>query len=82
MQKCFSPPYSKTVKTNKGKIFLKLIRNHFAASEKMSKIFNKNNVKVSDCCGGGEKKKESIALIEHCPLILMLKKANLGVIVE
>lgn len=46
----FNPPYNKTVKTNIGKIFLNLIEKHFTEENKLSKIFNKNNVKISYSC--------------------------------
>ena len=43
----FNPPYSLNVKTNIGKVFLKLVRKHFPMSHKLSKIFNLNTIKVS-----------------------------------
>ena len=46
----FNPPYSRTVKTNIGKIFLGLVANHFPTNHKLHKIFNKNNIKVSYSC--------------------------------
>ncbi|XP_065070331.1 uncharacterized protein LOC135695263 [Rhopilema esculentum] len=46
----FNPPYSRNVKTNVGKIFLKLVKKHFADDEKLAKIFNKNTIKVSYSC--------------------------------
>ena len=46
----FNPPYSKNVKTNVGKIFLKLLREHFPPNHKLHKIFNTNNVKISYSC--------------------------------
>ena len=47
----FTPPFSKNVKTNVGKIFLTLISKHFPSTHKYHKIFNRYNVKVSYCCG-------------------------------
>ena len=44
---CFSSPFSKIVKTNIGKNFFKLINHHFPKHHKMSKIFNKNTIKLS-----------------------------------
>ena len=46
----FNPPYSQSVKSNVGKIFLKLVRSHFPKTHRFHKIFNKNNVKVSYSC--------------------------------
>ena len=45
----YNPPFSKNVKTNLAKMFLKLIDKHFPKNNKFNKIFNKNNVKVSYC---------------------------------
>ena len=46
----FNPPYSKTVKTNVAKMFLRLVAKHFPKNNKLHKIFNKNTVKVSYSC--------------------------------
>ena len=46
----FNPPYSKSVATNVGKYFLKLIEKHFPKHHRLHKIFNKNTVKVSYSC--------------------------------
>ena len=47
----FNPLLSKSVKTNLGKEFFKLLKRHFPKRHKMSKIFNKNTVKLSySCC--------------------------------
>ena len=46
----FNPPYSKHVKTNIGKIFMKLIREHFPKQHKYYKIFNENRIKLSYSC--------------------------------
>ena len=40
----FNPPYSINVKTNIGKISLRLLKKHFS---KKNKFFNKSNVKIS-----------------------------------
>ena len=45
-----NPPFSKIVKTNIGTMFFKLINRHFPKHHKMSKIFNKNTIKLSYCC--------------------------------
>lgn len=42
----FNLPQSKSVKTNTGRIFLKLIKKHFTTYGTM-KLFNKNNIKVN-----------------------------------
>ena len=46
----FNQPFSQSVKTNIGKIFLKLIRKHFPRHHKLHKIFNPNTLKLSYCC--------------------------------
>ena len=46
----FNPPYSSNVKSNIGKIFMKLIRKHFPKEHKFHKIFNKNTIKLSYSC--------------------------------
>ena len=43
----FNPPNSLNVKTNIGKVLLKLVRKHFTRSHKLSKIFNLNTIKIS-----------------------------------
>ena len=46
----FNPPYSKSVATNVGKTFLDLLARHFPENNRLHKIFNKHNVKVSYGC--------------------------------
>ena len=46
----FNPPYSKNVKTNIGKIFIKLINKHFSRSSDLHKIFNRNALNLSYSC--------------------------------
>ena len=46
----FNPPYSMNVRTNIAKSFLLLIDKHFPKNSKLSKVFNRNNVKVSYSC--------------------------------
>ena len=46
----FNHPFSKSIKTNIGKIFLQLLLEHFLKNVKMLKIFNRNRVKISDSC--------------------------------
>ena len=43
----FNPPYSKSVATNIGKEFLKLLRVHFLKQHPLHRIFNDNTVKLS-----------------------------------
>ena len=43
----FNPSYSLNIKTNIGKVFLKLVRKHFLRSHKFNKIFNLNTIKIS-----------------------------------
>ena len=45
-----TPPYSKNVKSNIGKQFLQLIDKHFPPSNKLHKIFNRHNVRISYSC--------------------------------
>ena len=46
----FNPPYSLKIKTNVGKLFLKLLDCHFPGTYKFHKRFNRNTVKISYCC--------------------------------
>ena len=46
----FNPPYSKNVKTNISKDFIKLIEKHFPKHSSLAIIFNKNNLKISYSC--------------------------------
>ena len=46
----FNPLYLVNIKTNIGKIFLSLREKHFLKKDKLHKIFNKNNVKISCSC--------------------------------
>ena len=46
----FNPPFSQIVKTNIGKLFLKLVKKHFLKHHRLHKIFNPNTVKLSYSC--------------------------------
>ena len=46
----FSLPYSLNVRTNVGKLFLKLLDRHFPRAHKFYKILSRNTVKTSYCC--------------------------------
>ena len=46
----FNLPFSQSVKTNIGKVFLKLVRKHFPRHHKPHKFFNTNTLKLSYCC--------------------------------
>ena len=46
----FNPPFSQSIKTNIGKIFLKLVRKHFPRKHKLHKILNPNTLKLSYRC--------------------------------
>ena len=46
----FNPPYIMNVATNVGRFFLNLIIKHFPPHHKFSKIFNRNNMKISYSC--------------------------------
>ena len=46
----FNPPFSQNVKTNIGKLFLKLVKKRFPKHHRLHKIFNPNTVKLSYSC--------------------------------
>ena len=46
----FNPPFSKNLKTNIGKEFLKLIDKNFPKDNPLSKIINRKTVKISYSC--------------------------------
>ena len=46
----FNPPYSANVKTNVGKIFMRLVDKHFSRHHNYYKLFNRNNIKLSYRC--------------------------------
>ena len=46
----FNPLFGKSVKTNIGKNFLKIINKHFGENSKLKKYSNKNNLKLSYSC--------------------------------
>ena len=46
----YNPPFDLSVKTNVGKQFLKILKNSFPKSNNLSKIFNKNTVKLRYSC--------------------------------
>ena len=46
----FNPPFNINVATNVAKTFLSLIDKHFPKDKKLSKIFNRNTIKVSYSC--------------------------------
>ena len=46
----FNPPFNIYVATNVGKTFLALIDKHFPKNKRLSKIFNRNTIKVSYRC--------------------------------
>ena len=53
----FNPPFSLSVKTNIGKLFFKIgklffkmLKKHFPKANTLSKIFNKNTIKISYSC--------------------------------
>ena len=62
----FNPLDSKSVKTNIGKLFLRLINKYFPPTHKYSKIFNRNTIKISHICMPNIKSK--ISTTEHVPL--------------
>ena len=46
----FNPPFSRTVETDIGKKFLRLIDRHFPETHKYHRIFNRRTIKVSYGC--------------------------------
>ena len=46
----FNPPYSRSVVTNVGKEFLRIMDKHFPPGNPLNKIFNRNKVKMSYRC--------------------------------
>ena len=46
----FNTPYSKSVKTIIGRIFIKIISKHFPPNYKFEKFFRKNTIKLSYSC--------------------------------
>ena len=74
----FNPPFSQSVKTNIGKIFLKLIRKHFPRHHKLHKIFNPNTLKLSYCC----MKNISNIIKQHNATVLAISTANVFATVE
>ena len=51
----FNPPYSVNVKTNVGKLFMRLIDKHFPRHHKFQKLFNRSNGNLSYSCMPGMK---------------------------
>ena len=46
----FNPPFNIDVATNVAKTFLTLIDKHFPKNKRLSKIFNRNTIKISYSC--------------------------------
>ena len=46
----FCPPYSDSVKTPLGKLFLRLLKKHFPFNHPYARIMNKNTIKLSYSC--------------------------------
>ena len=46
----FKPPWSDTIITKIGSLFLKLIEKHFPSNDPLRKLFNKNSLKLSYGC--------------------------------
>ena len=70
----FNLPFSLNVKTNVGKIFLKLVKRHFPKESPLHKIFNKNMLKVSYSCMHDAPS----VLSAHKRNILYIKKSEFG----
>ena len=61
----FNPPFNINVATNVAKTFLSLIDKHFPKDKKLSKIFNRNTIKVSYRCLPNVKQ-SPITTIAYC----------------
>ena len=80
----FNPPYSKSLKTNIGKYFFRLLNKHFPPGHKLYKIFNKSTLKLSYSCmpnlkhkiDGHNKKILETTLPPKTKLYNCLKKEN------
>ena len=80
----FNPPYSKSLKTNIGKYFFRLLNKNCPPGHKLYKIFNKNTLKLSDSCMPNLKAKidgHNKKILENTPppktkLCNCLKKEN------
>ena len=46
----YNPPYNASLKTNLGKKFLELIDKHFTTRNPLSKVFNRNTLKIGYSC--------------------------------
>ena len=46
----FNPPFCKSVATNLARKYILLVRKHFTKDNPLSKLFNKNNMKISYSC--------------------------------
>ena len=46
----YHPPFCKSVQTNFGKVFRRLVERHFTPDHHLYKIFNKNTLKISYSC--------------------------------
>ena len=46
----FNPPFSRNVKTNIGREFLKLVDKHFTEGSPLRQIFNRSSIKISYRC--------------------------------
>ena len=70
----FNPPYSLNVRTNVGKLFLKLLNRHFPRAHKFYKIVNRSTVKISYCC----MKDMSSVISSHNKQALQPRNENYG----
>ena len=70
----FNPPVSLSVKTNTGKLFFKMLKKHFPKANPLSKIFNKNTIKISYSCTRNMKS----IISSHNKQILTSKNKQVG----
>ena len=70
----FNPPFNINVATNVAKTFLTLSDKHFHKNKRLSKIFNRNTIKVSYSCLPNVK--QTISNSNHCLLQLHRMKES------
>ena len=68
----FNPPYSKSVKTNIGKVFLKLIDAAFPRSNPLHKLFSRQTLKLSYSCMPSMAQavsRHNVTVLSECPTV-------------
>lgn len=75
----FNPPFNKSVKSNIGKAFIKIIDEEFTKEHILHKIFNRQNIKISYSCMTniqGIIRKHNKAIISKAEAITNNRKCN------